>query len=132
MPKQTLTDREMLTDALSSEKFMTENYNTYANECASPSLMNEFMNLLSEEHQIQHDVFSELQKRGWYPIQSAPAEKVQQAKMKFSKSFKLNLLKKCSRKNGCIFCLICTFCFSIIIINNEMTNICQKKQLDFF
>ena len=36
MPKQTLTDREMLTDALSSEKFMTENYNTYANECASP------------------------------------------------------------------------------------------------
>ena len=84
MPKQTLTDREMLTDALSSEKFMTENYNTYANECASPSLMNEFMNLLSEEHQIQLDVFSELQKRGWYPIQSAPAEKVQQAKMKFS------------------------------------------------
>ena len=84
MPKQTLTDREMLTDALSSEKFMTENYNTYANECASPSLMNEFMNLLSEEHQIQHDVFSELQKRGWYPTQSAPAEKVHQAKMKFS------------------------------------------------
>ena len=84
MPKQTLTDREMLTDALSSEKFMTENYNTYANECASPSLMNEFMNLLSEEHQIQHDVFSELQKRGWYPTQSAPAEKAQQAKMKFS------------------------------------------------
>lgn len=84
MPKQTLTDREMLTDALSSEKFMTENYNTYANECASPSLMNEFMNLLSEEHQIQHDVFSELQKRGWYPTQSAPSEKVQQAKMKFS------------------------------------------------
>lgn len=84
MQKQTLTDREMLTDALSSEKFMTENYNTYANECASPSLMNEFMNLLSEEHQIQHDVFSELQKRGWYPTQSAPAEKVQQAKMKFS------------------------------------------------
>ena len=84
MPKQTLTDREMLTDALSSEKFMTENYNTYANECASPSLMNEFMNLLSEEHQIQHDVFSELQKRGWYPTQSSPAEKVQQANMKFS------------------------------------------------
>ena len=84
MPKQTLTDREMLTDALSSEKFMTENYNTYANECASPSLMNEFMNLLSEEHQIQHDVFSELQNRGWYPPPSAPAEKVQQAKMKFS------------------------------------------------
>ena len=84
MNKHTLTDREMLTDALSSEKFMTDNYNNYANECASPSLMNEFMNLLSEEHQIQHDVFSEMQKRGWYPTQDAPEEKIRQAKMKFS------------------------------------------------
>lgn len=84
MQKHTLNDREILCDALSSEKFMTENYNNYANECASPSLMNEFMTLLSEEHQIQHDVFTEMQKRGWYPTQQAPAEKVQQAKMKFS------------------------------------------------
>lgn len=103
MPKQTLTDREMLTDALSSEKFMTENYNTYANECASPSLMNEFMNLLSEEHQIQHDVFSELQKRGWYPTQSCSRRKSPTGKDEIFQSFKLNLLKKCSQKNGCHF-----------------------------
>lgn len=64
MNKHTMTDKEMLTDALSSEKFMTDHYNQYANECASPSLMNEFMNLLSEEHQIQHDVFTEMHKRG--------------------------------------------------------------------
>lgn len=84
MNKHTMTDKEMLTDALSSEKFMTDHYNQYANECASPSLMNEFMNLLSEEHQIQHDVFTEMHKRGWYQTQEAPAEKVQQAKLKFS------------------------------------------------
>ena len=48
--------------------------------------MNEFMNLLSEEHQIQHDIFSEMQKRGWYPTQDAPAEKIAQTKMKFSSS----------------------------------------------
>ena len=86
MNKHTMTDKEMLTDALSSEKFMTDHYNQYANECASPSLMNEFMNLLSEEHQIQHDVFTEMHKRGWYQTQDAPAEKVQQAKQKFSSS----------------------------------------------
>lgn len=84
MPKDNLTDREMLTDALSSEKFMTDNYNTFANECASPTMMNEFMNLLSEEHQIQHEIFTEMQKRGWYPTQDAPAEKIAQAKNKFS------------------------------------------------
>lgn len=86
MNKHTMTDKEMLTDSLSSEKFMTDHYNHYANECASPSLMNEFMNLLSEEHQIQHDVFTEMQKRGWYQTQDAPAEKIQQAKLKFSSS----------------------------------------------
>ncbi|MEE1392688.1 MAG: spore coat protein [Negativibacillus sp.] len=86
MNKHTMTDKEMLTDALSSEKFMTDHYNQYANECASPSLMNEFMNLLSEEHQIQHDVFNEMHKRGWYQTQEAPSEKVQQAKLKFSSS----------------------------------------------
>ena len=86
MNKHTMTDKEMLTDALSSEKFMTDHYNQYANECASPSLMNEFMNLLCEEHQIQHDVFTEMHKRCWYQTQDAPAEKVQQAKLKFSSS----------------------------------------------
>ena len=84
MMKETLNDREMLTDALSSEKFMTENYNTFTNECASPTLMNEFMNLLSEEHQIQHDIFSEMQKRGWYPTPMAEEQKIQSAKQKFS------------------------------------------------
>ena len=84
MQKHTLNDREMLTDALSSEKFMTENYNQYANECASHSLMNEFMNLLSEEHQIQHEVFTELQKRGWYPTTPADQQQIQTVKAKYS------------------------------------------------
>lgn len=30
-------DREMMEDVLSSQKFVTEGYNTFANECASPS-----------------------------------------------------------------------------------------------
>ena len=77
-------DREMMEDVLSSQKFVTEGYNTFANECASPAVMSELMNILNEEHQIQHEVFTELQKRGWYPTQEAPAEKVQQAKLKFS------------------------------------------------
>ena len=83
MQKHTLNDREILCDALSSEKFMTENYNNYANECASPSLMNEFMNLLSEEHQIQHDVFTEMQKRGWYAPPEAQQQMIDQTKTKF-------------------------------------------------
>ena len=84
MSHNTLSDKEMLIDALDSEKYMTEGYNTYSNECASASLMKEFMDLLGEEHQIQHDVFLEMQKRGWYPTQQAEKSKIQQAKLKFS------------------------------------------------
>lgn len=80
MQNQSFNDKEMLMDALSSQKMMTESYNQFANECASSMLLNEFLNLLSEEHQIQHDVFTELQKRGWYQLQDAPSEKIEQVK----------------------------------------------------
>ena len=55
-------DREMMEDVLSSQKFVTEGYNTFANECASPAVMSELMNILNEEHQIQHEVFDEMVK----------------------------------------------------------------------
>ncbi len=78
------TEKEMLTDMLSSQKFVTEGYNTFANECATPVIKSEFMNLLNEEHQIQHEVFLEMQRRGWYQTEAADQNKVNQAKQKFS------------------------------------------------
>lgn len=76
-------DREMMEDALSSQKFITEGYNTFANECASPALKTDFMNILNEEHQIQHELFLEMQKRGWYLVEAADQNKVQQEKQKY-------------------------------------------------
>lgn len=78
-----LTEQEMLTDALSSQKLMTDIYNNGANECASPALKADFMNILYEEHQIQHEIFTEMQKRGWYQTEQAQPEKIHQAKQKF-------------------------------------------------
>jgi len=81
---QPMGDKEMLNDGLSSAKATTNLYNTFANECVSQQVKNEFMSILTEEHQIQSDIFMELQKRGWY--QTAPAEpaKVTQTKTKFT------------------------------------------------
>ena len=76
-------DQQMMDDALSSQKFITSTYNTFANECASSALKSEFMNILSEEHQIQHDIFSEMQKRGWYQTEQADQNKINQAKQKY-------------------------------------------------
>lgn len=77
-------DREMMEDVLSSQKFVTEGYNTFANECASPAVMSELMNILNEEHQIQHEVFDEMVKRGWYQTESAPQKKIDQCKQQYS------------------------------------------------
>lgn len=76
-------DRERMDDVLSSQKFITEGYNIFANECATPALKSEFMNLLTEEHQIQHEIFTEMQKRGWYQTEQADQNKINQAKQKF-------------------------------------------------
>ena len=59
-------DQEMLTDMLSSQKMITGNYNTVANEAASDSIKNQFIGILHEEHKMQHDIFLEMQNRGWY------------------------------------------------------------------
>lgn len=63
---QAFDDKAMMNDALISQKMLTDDYNTFANECATPSVRNEFLSILSEEHQIQADVFDEMNKRGWY------------------------------------------------------------------
>ena len=77
-------EKEILTDMLSSQKFVTGNYNIFANECSNPAIKNEIMDILTEEHQMQFEVFSEMQKRGWYPTSPAEQQKISQAKQKYS------------------------------------------------
>lgn len=77
-------DKAKLTDALTSQKMMTETYNTFTNECATPALRNEFINILNEEHQIQFEIFDEMNKRGWYQTQPAEQPKIDQARQKFT------------------------------------------------
>jgi len=76
-------DQAKLDDALSSQKFISSSYNTCANEAAEPVVKNTLMSLLEDEHQIQHDLFVQMQKRGWYQTEAAPQQKIEEAKNKF-------------------------------------------------
>ncbi len=58
-------DLEMLADTLFSQKYMTFSYDVGVNECTDARVMNELMNILHEEHQMQHAAMEELKKRGW-------------------------------------------------------------------
>lgn len=77
------SDKDMITDVLSTQKSITGSYNTFANECACPGLKSDMMNILNEEHQIQHDVFCEMQKRGWYQTEAAEVTKINEAKQQY-------------------------------------------------
>ncbi|NLG92051.1 MAG: spore coat protein [Clostridiales bacterium] len=78
-----MQDKEILTDVLTSQKHLTETYNSFANECATPNVRDEFMRILEDEHKIQAEVFDDMKKRGWYPTPAAEQQKIQQAKQKF-------------------------------------------------
>ena len=77
------SDKDRLQDGLASQKFITENYNTLANECLTPEVRGAFMSLLTEEHDIQNEIFTEMHKRGWYQVEPAEQQKINQAKTKF-------------------------------------------------
>lgn len=78
-----ITEKDMMYDVLSSQKFITDTYNTFTNECASASTRDEFMKILQEEHQIQAEVFDTIKQRGWYQTPAAEQQKIQQAKQKY-------------------------------------------------
>ncbi|HBN81414.1 MAG: spore coat protein [Oscillospiraceae bacterium] len=78
-----IPEKDLMNDVLSSQKFITDTYNTFTNECATPNLRDEFMRILGEEHQIQAEVFDLMKQRGWYQTPAAEQQKVQQAKQKY-------------------------------------------------
>lgn len=83
MHKISMSEKEFLHDALTSQKFITGTYNSFANECATPNVRNDFIRILNEEHQIQADLFNEMHRRGWYETKPAQTQQITQAKQKY-------------------------------------------------
>ena len=80
---QLMTEKEILQDCLSSQKQTTASYNTFAGECVNEQLRSTMLTILNEEHKMQADIFTHMQSNGWYQVESADQQKVQQAKQKF-------------------------------------------------
>lgn len=81
---QILGEKELLQDSLISQKLITDSYNLFAGECVNEQLRGAFLNILDEEHRIQADIFCNLQSNGWYQVEPAEQQKVQQARQKYS------------------------------------------------
>ena len=83
-----MTEQEMMTDLLSTEKFMTSVYNTYCCEAATPAVKSALCSLLQDEHSLQNELFTEMSNRGWYQVEKAEENKISNARMKFGKNVK--------------------------------------------
>ncbi|MBQ3782333.1 MAG: spore coat protein [Lachnospiraceae bacterium] len=82
------TDKEILGDALATEKTSTCNYNTYSNECVHNEVRDVMLKILAQEHEIQNTVFNMMHEKGYYPTPAADEKKVQEIKNKFAKCCK--------------------------------------------
>ena len=78
-----MDEKQILQDSLISQKLISDSYNTYAGECTSQQLRSTMLNILDVEHKIQADLFSCMQSHGWYQVEPAPQQKIQQARQKF-------------------------------------------------
>jgi len=82
------TEKEILGDALSTQKATTELFNKTANECVHEDLRQTMLNILNDEHDIQQDVFNMMHAEGLYPTPAAEDKKVQQLKAQYKQCAK--------------------------------------------
>ena len=79
-----MNDQERITDFLCSEKKMTANYDSIASECVNVPLRDTFINLFTQGHRTQTELFQLAQTKGWYSPEQAQANKISQAYTKYS------------------------------------------------
>lgn len=79
----TFDEKLMLNDALNSEKFIAAMYNADTMECATPQVKNCFCGILEDEHRMQQQIFDEMNSRGYYPVEKAKEEKINETKQKY-------------------------------------------------
>lgn len=79
-----MNDQEYMTDMLLSEKKMSSNYDTFASECVNTQLRDDFLNIFSQGHKTQTDLFKLAQNKGWYQVEQAPSAKIDAAYQRFS------------------------------------------------
>lgn len=81
--EQILTEQDMISDALSTEKQITELYATFVSEAPCQILRNEITKIFTETQQLQFEVFNAMKARGWYSVKNTDQAEVQKAVQKF-------------------------------------------------
>ncbi|HBT46780.1 MAG TPA: hypothetical protein DEA73_02700 [Peptococcaceae bacterium] len=78
MPIPGMDDKTMASDCLAGQKFLASSYNHAITECANDSLLRDFFSVYQDEQNYLKMVFNAMQTHGWYNLQMANAQDINQ------------------------------------------------------
>ena len=81
--QQPLTDQELAFDLLYQEKALLANIASEVLEVSQPGMRQVLNDCYMQIGQDQLEIFSQMEKQGWYPVKPAQQQDIQTAKQKY-------------------------------------------------
>lgn len=78
-----MNDRDFANDLLSMEKLLTDSYCTFLNEASNQGLYQDLLAIFTETQNEQRQLYNLMFKKGWYALEPAEQQKVQQSYQQF-------------------------------------------------
>lgn len=79
-----MNERDYLNDILANQKYLTDNFNVFAREASHEDLYNDVKQILMETHDNTRKLFNLMFEEGYYKLQAAQKEEIQQTQQQFS------------------------------------------------
>ena len=75
--------RDFANDLLATEKHITDAYSTYLNEASNQHLYQEFLSIFTEAQNEQRELYNLMFRKGWYGLEAADGQQLQQKYQQF-------------------------------------------------
>ncbi len=79
-----MNDRDFINDILANQKYLTDNFNVFAREASHSDLHEDVKQILMETHDDTRKLFNLMFEEGFYELQAADENEIQQAEQQFS------------------------------------------------
>jgi spore coat protein CotF len=78
-----MNDRDFINDLLATEKYLTTAYTMPLHEASHEGLYQDIMKIFSETQNCQRELYDLMFKKGWYAVEAADQQKLQQSYQQF-------------------------------------------------
>ncbi|MFC4618427.1 spore coat protein [Camelliibacillus cellulosilyticus] len=79
-----MNDRDFMNDCLMTEKYLTMAYSVAVHEMSHQALYQDVMNIFQETEKCQRNLYDMMFRKGWYGLEEADQQKVQQTYQQFT------------------------------------------------